>query len=107
MMSNESGPGDTMMVIVTSVVYDNVTTSDNTSLSEADMHVSEAVFFVLLTAVCIGMTIIGNLLVVLSVFTYRPLKVSHINLSLSFMITVFGRKFQCYVPLFQTSLFTF
>lgn len=97
-----------MMVIVTSLVYDNVTTSDKTSLSEADMHVSEAVLFVLLTAVCIGMTIIGNLLVVLSVFTYRPLKVSHINLFLSLSWLLFlCVNFSVTYHYFKASLFTF
>ena len=49
----------------------NMTTSARITLS---FPLAESVLFVLFTTVCIVMTIIGNTLVILSVFTYKPLK---------------------------------
>ena len=42
--------------------------------SSTAVHIGETFLFVAVTSVCIIMTLVGNILVILSVFTYRPLR---------------------------------
>lgn len=52
-------------------------TGSNTSGSDSEddlMSMEEQIGYVVLMSACIGVTVIGNILVILSVFTYRPLR---------------------------------
>ncbi len=65
------------MVDVDGTASSNVTASfdESSANSKASgIPIIEAVLFATFTAICICFTIIGNILVVMSVFTYRPLR---------------------------------
>lgn len=49
-------------------------TSSDEQDDESSMSIAEAITFAILMSACICATVIGNILVVLSVFTYRPLR---------------------------------
>ena len=61
-----------------SVYGDNLTTQVGVATAQGNktlaMSLGEAVTFAVLLSICICATIIGNILVILSVFTYRPLR---------------------------------
>nr|AKQ63052.1 orphan G-protein coupled receptor 48 [Platynereis dumerilii] len=52
----------------------NVSVTSQSQKPPSDMPAAEAIMFIISTAACICATIIGNILVIMSVFTYKPLK---------------------------------
>ena len=48
--------------------------SNNTDAETVTVGTGEALLFVVFTSICIVTTIVGNILVILSVFTYKPLR---------------------------------
>lgn len=74
-LSSEAGPAalqnDSLII---NKLGDVVMATDSVTSSASDqLSLWESVTFIVMTSVCICTTVVGNVLVILSVFTYRPL----------------------------------